>query len=437
MVNARVKLFMFKYLTSSIDRLLAYGEGFLETDTRYLFKNSFWVGLGKLVSVFGAFALSVAYARYLPKAVYGDYRYVLSILSIAGIFAIPGMGTAMARSIARGFEGTFRKGSRLIFLSSFGISIVGLSVSAFFYHEGKNNLALAFLITSIFIPFVEGLGNWRTYFDGKRMFKEKTFLNIIDQIFYTTSMLAGVASIYFLDLSTQTSLLVLLASYCVGEGVPNTYFYLQTLKKVAPKAPGESGALRYGLHLSITEIPSIIATYLDAVLLHLFIGPEALAIYSFAIALPEQLKAFLGITVDVTFPKLATQTQHQPSLENLKKTLLNKVVRASILTMLIVGGYILMAPLIYSYIFPRYIQSILPSQVFALSLIVFPFGIFNTALKAEGDLQKIYIYSSVSPFIQIILLLGLIPFYGIWGAIIGRIIGRTINNILPFYFFKK
>lgn len=419
-----------------INYIIRKAERFFRVDIRYILTSSSWIAAGKIFASLIAFALSIAYARYLPKAVYGDYRYILSVLSVAGIFAVPGVGVAMARSVARGFEGTFRRGGKIIFLASFGISIVGIGCAIYFFYAGNIFLAWGFIITSIFIPLVEGLGNWRNYYDGKKAFKVKTILNTIDQLSYGFFMLLGVGIIYVFELSTGPSLLVLLIAYSLGEGLTNAFFFVQTLKKIPRNAAQEPGALRYGLHLSLANIPATIANYIDTILLYTFTGPATVAIYSFAIALPEQIKAYLGIVADISFPKLAQTTQDTRALAHLKKTLIRKTIRASIVTLGIVVVYIIAAPLIYKIFFPRYVESVLYSQVFALSLVLFPFGIFNTALKAEGNVKKVYVYNIIAPIVQITALIIFVPVYGLWGAIIGRIFGRIINLLLPLFFFR-
>lgn len=420
-----------------LQKILKKLERFLGIDLRYVLGGGSWLSIGKIFGSLIAFFLSVAYARYLPKSVYGDYRYILSALSIAGIFALPGMATAITRGIARGYEGTFRTGGQIIFFSSFGITLVGFTLAAGLFFHGNNSLAWGFIIASLIVPFVEGLGNWRGYYDGKSAFKEKTILNLYDQLFYALSMFLAIGIIVLFKTRGPASLLVLLSAYSLGEGIPNTFFFLKTLKKVPKSSPAEPESVRYGLHLSLMNIPATVANYLDAILLHSFIGPSALAIYSFAIALPEQLKAYSAITADVAFPKLSLQTAEREGSEYIKKTLGKKIFRSTIITFFITALYIVAAPTIYKIFFPTYTKSIILSQVFALSLVLFPLSIYNTALKAEGNIKKVYIYNIAAPIIQIVALFALIPSYGLWGAIWGRIIGRLANYLLPLFLFKK
>ena len=112
-------------------------ERFLGTDVSYLVRGSFWLVIGSVASMLIGLLLSILYARYLPKETYGSYRYVLSIVSMVGIFSLPGFGTAITRSSARGFDGTFRRLSRIMFFSSFGISVVYLGSAIFFFFQNQ------------------------------------------------------------------------------------------------------------------------------------------------------------------------------------------------------------------------------------------------------------------------------------------------------------
>ncbi|GBF35778.1 hypothetical protein [Methanofervidicoccus abyssi] len=39
------------------------------------------------------------------KESFGEYYFVMTILTLTGIFALPGMGVAIVQSITRGYEG--------------------------------------------------------------------------------------------------------------------------------------------------------------------------------------------------------------------------------------------------------------------------------------------------------------------------------------------
>lgn len=410
---------------------------FLGTDAEYLMRGSSWLVIGSLTGMLIGFFLSVSYARYIPKEAYGNYRYVIYLVSLVGIFSLPGLGTTITRSAARGFDGTFRKLSRVMFFSSFGISTVCIGAAAFFFFHDQKELTLAFTITALLIPFVEGLGSWKGYLDGKKQFRDKTTYTISSQIMYGLAMFAAVFSAYAFSLEASAIVVLLVGVYMLTHALPNIYFYARTIRAVPLQAPMESGSLRHGLHVSVSSIPATTATYIDGVLLFHFLGPSALAVYSFAILLPEQLKALLASVINVSLPKLAAQTREKDTQVLFKKTLPKKIFKATILSVVLICGYIVLAPFIYQILFPAYTESIRYSQIFALSLLLFPFSIFGPSIQMEGNVRKMYLESFAGPLIQIIALLILLPLFGIWGAVWGRVIGRTVNFILEFIIFLK
>ncbi|MEK7085106.1 MAG: oligosaccharide flippase family protein, partial [Patescibacteria group bacterium] len=305
-----------------------------QTDAEYLARGSFWLTAGKIVGMAASFILSIAYARYLSKDLYGNYRYVLSVLGIAGILALPGLSTAIVRAVAKGAEGTFREAAKIIFFSSFGISLVGLGLSLIFFVQGSTALAFGFIVGALFVPFGEGLGNWRGYWEGKKDFRKKTIYNIASHIFYAAMMLAAVGGIFLGKLAPTNALALLLGAYFLAHALPNVIFFRKAMRSVPAGAPEDPEAIRYGLHLSVLNIPATIANYIDSILLHAYLGPASLAIYSFAIAPVEQLKAFLSIVPDVAFPKLSEKTYQEEERASLWKSLVKKSLRASLLTIL-------------------------------------------------------------------------------------------------------
>jgi O-antigen/teichoic acid export membrane protein len=414
---------------------LPFLERFLRTDVRYLLKGTFWLSISRVLGMGVAFGLSVLYARYLPKELYGNFRYIMSIAGALGIFALPGMATIIMRSVARGFEGTFRRGSLLIFFASFGISVISIGIAVWFYAHGNSAFAAGFLITGLLVPFAEGLGNWRAYFDGRKEFQKKTGFNIVSNLFYGIVMGSTIALIIAFDTDSFAALVFLVAAYFLGHGIPNIIAYRSTLRIISKQAPIEPGAIRYGFHLSFLEAPATIANYLDGVLLYQLLGPASLAVYSFALAPTEQMKGFLGLSATVAAPKLFVRTATREETAELKRTLTFKILRSVFFTAFLVGFYIMLAPWFYRTFFPAYQEAILFSQILSLSLLLFPLGLFNTALKAEGDLRKIYIYQLCAPFVQIIAFAILIPLFGIWGAVIGRLFGRFVTYFLALFLF--
>ena len=81
-------------------------------------------------------------------------------------------------------------------------------------------------------------------------------------------------------------------------------------------------------------------------------------------------------------------------------------------------------------------EAVLLSQVMALRSIAVTFGFLpSLALKAVRAQKKLYIHSIVMFLVKVILIIGLVYFYGIWGAVFARIIGEIISSLLSVVFF--
>jgi len=417
----------------AINALTGKAERFFQTDLRYLAKNSFWSSFGKIGVAGIAFALSILYARYLPKELYGDYRYVMSYLGIFAIFSLSDIGSVITRAVARGHEGTAARGIRLMFFSSIGISLVSIGAAGWFFLHGNPTLGFAFLCATLFMPFVEGLGGWRPYLDGRQEFRKKAIQNIAGQILYALIVASAVLLIAAGHLSLASGLALFVAATLFGNAFPNIIYSWRILFPHSLKDHTEEpGAIRYGLHLSAIKIPATVANYIDSILLFSFshLGPTDLAIYSFALAPTEQIKNLLTNMADIALPKLSLRTATPADSQRLRATLPIKVAKAVLPTALVVACYIALAPLFYGIFFPRYIEAAKYSQIIALSLILFPLGLFGTAIRAEGNLKKVYIYELSAPLIQIAVFALLIPLWGIWGAVAGKVLGRLANHLI-------
>ena len=117
-------------------------------------------------------------------------------------------------------------------------------------------------------------------------------------------------------------------------------------------------------------------------------------------------------------------------LRLIKKTLLHRIIQLTVVLVLIVVAYIIAAPYIFNALFPQYTEAIFYSQIFALTLLFFPKKIIGTVLSAHERTKELYINSTSVPIVKLILLVSLIPSFGILGAIIAEILTQLFSLIL-------
>ena len=404
--------------------LLHWSEKYLKTDMVYLVQGGFWLVFGQVISSLSVFLLAIAFANILPKEIYGIYKYILSMAAILGIFSLTGMNTAVSQAVSRGLEGVFKKSFWVQMKWALIMFFVSLAFGIYYFIQGNQTLAISFLIIGSFSPLLNSANTYAAFLNGKKDFKKITQYNVLSVTFSSLILL-------FTVLITEKPVLLILA-YFISNTIANVFFYIKTLHVFKPNEKQSEETISYGKHLSLMNIISIIANYLDSVLIFHFLGAANLAIYSFAIAPPEQIKGLFKNISSLALPKFSENTK-----EEIKKTIFRKVIVLGLVITTVVLLYIMFAPLVYKIFFPKYLESIFYSQIYAISLIAIAVYLPSSALQAQMATKELYFFNFWTSLIQIILLIIFIYFWGILGAVISRILGRFINLIFSLILLKR
>jgi O-antigen/teichoic acid export membrane protein len=411
-------------LKQKIKNFLIWSQRYTQTDMVYLARGGFWLTLGQIISTAASFLLAIAFANLLPKETYGNYRYILSLVGILGIFSLTGMGTATTQAVARGLEGSFYSGFKEKI--KFGIlgSIVALGLAIYYFLKGNYTLPIPLLISAIFLPLWQASGIYGNFLNGKKLFNYLVSWSTISQLISIFSLIV--------TLFLTKNLFWLIAVYFISGTFSTYFFYLLTQKKFQPNKKEDPETLTYGKHLSLMGVISTIASYLDRLLIFHYLGAVEVAVYSIAIAPPEQIKSFLSLLDTLVFPKFS-----EKNINEIKSGIRDKFIKLVFLGVLIIGGYILIAPFLYKIFFPKYSESVFYSQLFALSMLNLPFFLFGATLKAKAKIKEQYIANFIMPFLQIGLMTLFIIWQGILGLIIARIIIRLAAGFLNFLLYRQ
>ncbi len=415
---------MFNKSKTKLYKLIRYSEKYTKTDMVYLTKGGFWLSLGQGVATISSFLLAIAFANLLPKEIYGQYKFIFSIIALLSIPTLQGLNTALTRAVAQGYEGSLIPVIKTkIKWGALG-SLASLSVAVYYYFQGNITLTFAFLIASIFIPFFQSLAVSGNFLNGKKLFREFTSLKIILNLITTASV---ITTIFFTN-----NLLILILVYFFSYSIIRLFFILFILAKHKTNQKHNPETISYGKHLSVIQIVSIIADNIDKIILWHYLGAIELAIYSFAMAPIAQIRKALNTLVTLALPKLA-----QKKIQDIRKTLPFKLVKLLMLIVPIIIIYILFAPYLYKLLFPEYTKSIFYSQIFALVLLFQPVNLIRTTFTAHAHKRKIYFLSTINPIFKITAFIIFIPLFGILGAIISLLAAQFFNLILTLILFNK
>ena len=175
-----------------------------------------------------------------------------------------------------------------------------------------------------------------------------------------------------------------------------------------------------------------ISENLDKFLLWHFLGPVQVATYTLAVAPVKQFSALVGKLRDLMFPKIA-----EKNISYLKNNIYGKMMKLFILVIFITGTYIFLAPYLFSVVFPKYPESILYSQLFAITFVFYPQIFLTTTFSAHAKIKERYKISLVTSIGRIILLLIFVPLFGIMVVIISYITIKAISFMVSLFLFRR
>lgn len=403
--------------------LLRRSERFFKTDMVYLAKGGFWLTFVQVVGAASAFALSVVFARLFPKDTYGTYKYIIALSGIIGTLTLIGLGPAVAQSVARGYDGALKKGFTTILKWGSIIVVVSFIMAAYYLAHKNYLLAYSLLLIGITSPLIDAASFFGSYLTGKKDFKLLSLLNAAGSVFPALCLIA--------TLFITTNLPIVITIYFLSVTAVTYTSYLYTTHRYKPEGIEDPEMLRYGKHLTFITILNTIADQADKVIVYHYVGAVELAVYTFATALPLQIKGVLKGISPLAFPKFA-----QRPLNEAKQHLAGKMLRLFLVIVVIVILYILAAPYLYKLFFPQYIDAITMSQAFSLSLLAYVSVIPTTVLQAKKALGSLY-GSNLSIAVTKLLFLFVGVYYaGVWGVVYARIAYEYAALIIMLIYLK-
>jgi O-antigen/teichoic acid export membrane protein len=303
-------------------------------------------------------------------------------------------------------------------------SVGALIISSYYLYNDNFFLGFSFLIISVFIPFTESTDTYNSMLWGKKLFNVQAKYNVIN-------ILVTLMSVSFVLYLTNNIYLILL-TYLLSLTIPNLFFLWNTNKYHKSNDNVDEDAVRYGKTLSFIGVLALLFSQLDKILVFHYIGPVNLAIYSLAVAPTDQIKGLMKNLNSLAMPQLSNRT-----IDEIKKNIPSKIGVLLLTITSIVIVYILLAPLFFKMFFPKYLSSVIYTQILSLSLIpVVIAGFIYTILESQKSEKKIYQYNIYGNIFGIIILFPLVYYGGIWGAIFSRILTRCFFLIHSIYLLK-
>lgn len=405
----------------AIIRLLRWSERYTKTDMVYLAHGGAWLFLTQGTLFILSFLLLWVFANFLSKELYGEYRFLMTVVGILTLFTLPGMRTALVRAVARGHSGVMRH----IIITRLTWGALG-SFAALFgagYYAYMDNWYLAglFALAAVFIPIHDTYDLIGVYHNGRKDYPRYAATTIVRRLVVVISTIATI----FLT----SNLYLIIGVYLASTTITNIIVYYYTLHIFPLSSTGDTETITYGKHLSVMSSMQYLSTHLDKVVLWYLAGPVQVAIYTIAVALPREITTALQQVGILALPKMA----HREKVE-LQQSLVHKLVIMFLGCVPVALLYYLLSPLLFTFLLPQYLESIIFSQYTSLIILFAPLVLLNQYFVATVNTRALYTMQFVQPTITIGLFFILIPIYGVAGAIFA-LIGKEITSAIIYMIF--
>lgn len=417
---------MLEFIKKPLYRLLRWSERYAKTDMVHFFSANFWLNISRVIAIGSGMFLTVAFANLLTPETFGTYKYVLAAAGLVSAFSANGLMLALSRAAAQGNLNIIPTVVRTAMLWSVPASIVALGIGVYYFANGNNELGFAFLFIAFTNSVSNGIGMTKGVWQARGEYKLTTIVGLPKMIVPTMVILATI-------LLTKNVVWILLA-YFVSNTLVSWLSYLYMLRhlRVKSSSEGAKDAIRYGNQVSLLGIFQLASAQVDQLLLWHFSTPVALATYALAIAPVNEARNLLGNFLTILFPKLAVKTKEE-AYRTVPLRMKQMFIAALILTVL----YILVVPLLFKYLFPKYLESVLVSQVLALIILFQPRVIIDTLFSAHAEVGKRIKVLTAVQIVDFILALALVPFFGLWGVVWATLLSEALSGIIFIVVYKQ
>jgi O-antigen/teichoic acid export membrane protein len=404
---------------------LRWSETYTKTDMVYLASGGFLSLVSQVTALAGALALAVMVSHYVPKTSYGEYKYILSIVALLSSFSLNGIGGAVLQSSAQGYNGALQVGFWTNLRWSFVVFIGAFGAALYYLWAGNTTFAAEILIGGTLSPLIASATLFSPFLAGKKDFVHQTLFSIGDNLIPIGLMIGTVL--------LTSSPLALVAVYFVSNALAALFFYRRTQIMYAQRVQTQDKSMvRYSKHLSAMGILGGISENIDQVLLFHFVGGAQLAIYNFAIALPNQMKTPIK-NIDAM---LQARFVHRTARE-IKDSMWNKIFWFFAAMVTVAAVYILIAPYVFRLLFPQYLESVRYSQIFVLWILPFAFDPFTTYLNSRKNLSALYTSTISYSLSRIAFIFFGAFFWGLMGAIIAKVATQFVAVGYNYALYRK
>ncbi|MEM2954845.1 MAG: flippase [Candidatus Nanoarchaeia archaeon] len=417
-----------------------------------LVKGSFWALLASVISRLGALIFTIILARFLLPEGYGIYSIVLSVSMIFFTFTDLGVNSALIRYVSHTLTKNKSKAHSyysyllkikflLTLLVSFVLAILAPVISLYVFNNPLLKMPLMISAFYIFILSIESF-----YASIFYIAKKISYISIREVLNQTLRIIFALGVFYFVSSSFYVSGLFISFIFVSFILTMFSLFYTKRLipeifEKTSFETIEKVRILKFIGLITIASISSIFFSYIDSIMLGIFLKPEFVGYYKAAFALIAGVSSILFAPISILLPIFTnlSKIKLRLSVNNISKYLTIFTIPSSF-GILVLGKYFLRS--FYGY---SYLPASLPLSFLAFLLIPSLYvSIFLSLFSAKEKPEifaKLLIFASILNIIlNYIFIKTLLNISEIWataGAAIATLISWLVYSCLSFYHAKK
>lgn len=397
----------------------------LKNQTFILFGSSIiGVGLGIIASILNT--------HFLTPAEYGNYRYVYNIISFFSSLLLFGYFVSGCRLLAV-TENPLRKkriNGAMILILTVAIIVLAICIVIFgiIQQFWINSDTTSLIFISLPICAAPLLLNYiNTTFQGENRVTGLAYARLLPYLIYLP-----IGYFWYTNWGATAKTLMLLQNGCA------LIVLLILIIQLRPKFSGlkpifkelQKENRQYGFHVYIGSVLAVSLGYISGMTLGWF-EPNNVNVgyYTLALTIATPLSLLPAITGTTHFKEFATNNCIQKKI----------IIHTGLLSALtLIGFIIIIIPLVKWLYSEEYAITGIYACFLAIGMTFHGFGdMFNRFLGSHGRGKEIRNTAVINGSVQILGSIVLVYLWGIYGAIITKIISSTIYFVLMWYYYHK
>lgn len=408
-------------MKTQVSKFLRNTSVWLNLDTGYFLRGTFWGSLQQIVGVGSGLFLSYLFGHFTSKQVFGEYNLVLSYLSLLTFVSLPGLDTALVATTGKKHDASYSLAvKRKLQFSFLGIPVL-LFVGLFYLLHAQTILGLTFVLSALSYPLLNGFSNYPAFLTGKRKFRELALLSTVASIIFLFTHVLGI--------SWYNTTFSLVIAYLAGRIIPDVVGFWYSRRFIIHKKVDQN-LLGYGSFLTAVNTLPWISGHIGSIILGSLLGVEALAVYSVSTRFLVAVQKNFVVYYKPVTAKLAAQSSLQ-HYESLKKHWLKLLLIGCLLAL----SLFLTTPLLVSFFFTsQYEDAVRFGQWASLALVPIPLSWVLTDVLIYQQKRHAQVAISIFPqLLKILLYFILIPKLGISALIFILLLERFSEPLIPLW----